>query len=405
MNRFLPAIPTERQRTFLASNALELFYGGAAGGGKTAALLMGALQYVEVPGYSALLLRRTFRELSLPRALIDLSLEWLSPTDAYWSTNEKKWTFPSGATISFGYLDTDRDMWQYQTAAFQYIAFDEVTEFTENQYRFLFSRLRRLEGSILPVRMRSASNPGGRGHEWVKRRFIDSGETVGRVFIPAFLEDNPYLDRVQYEESLKRLDPILFARLRKGDWTVRATDGLFRREWFEIVPESPAEAERVRYWDCASTTEAEADDPDWTIGCRMAQKDGVYYIEDVKRARITPHAVERLVRQTAQLDSLAVRVGMEEEPGSSGKAIIDHYQRNVLRGFAFKGYRSTGTKTIRATPLAIAAEAGNVKLVEGPWVGDFLDELEAAQGHDDQQDAAAGAFEMLQSVSSTVEIW
>ncbi len=211
------------------------------------ALLMAALQYVEQPGYSAILFRRTYTDLSLPGALMDRAAEWLSATDARWEAARKTWVFPSGATLAFGYLEGARDHYRYQGAEFQYVGFDELTEFTEAQYRFLFSRLRRLEGSKVPLRMRAASNPGGVGHEWVRRRFLDEGESAGRIYIPARLEDNPYLDAEQYEHSLAQLDPVTRAQLRYGDWEARAAGGMFQREWFRIAEAAPASARWGRW--------------------------------------------------------------------------------------------------------------------------------------------------------------
>jgi len=164
-NQYITHKPTDKQFEFLFyPDILEGFYGGAAGGGKSDALLMAALQFAEVPRYSALLLRRTYADLSLPEALMDRAQEWLSSTDARWHADTKTWEFPSGATLTFGYLQTERDKYRYQGAAFQMVGFDEITQFTESMYQYLFSRLRRLEDSHVPIRMRAASNPGDIGH-------------------------------------------------------------------------------------------------------------------------------------------------------------------------------------------------------------------------------------------------
>lgn len=260
IEHYIPQNPTPRQKLFLdLEDKLEVFYGGAAGGGKSSALLMGALKYVHIPGYAALLLRRSYTDLSLPGALMDRANQWLQGK-AHWSGMEKKWTFPSGATLTFGYLATEVDKYQYQGAEFQYIGFDELSQFTETQYTYLFSRLRRLKDGRVPLRLRSGSNPGGVGALWVKERFIpddfspefavsekiwekhgedeETGEKLTRYFVPARLDDNPHLDQHQYELSLRNLDPVTRAQLRRGDWQITLRGDILY-QWDEsqtIVP-------------------------------------------------------------------------------------------------------------------------------------------------------------------------
>tara|TARA_Y100000310_G_scaffold126272_1_gene125030 strand:+ start:3758 stop:5116 length:1359 start_codon:yes stop_codon:yes gene_type:complete len=398
---FIPHEPHAKQEAFLALECLEAFYGGAGGGGKSDALLMAALQYVGAPGYHALLLRRTYPDLALPEAIMARSHEWLGRTRATWHAGDKAWSFPSGATLNFGYLQNENDKYRYDSAAFHFIGWDELTQFDESQYRFLFARLRRRKGAgeTIPLRMRSASNPGGRGHEWVKRRMLEEGPARGRIFIPATLEDNPHLDASEYDRSLEELDPVTRAQRKRGDWTARHVGGYFQREWFEIVAEAPVGIQWVRFWDTASTEETPADasaDPDWTAGALVGIVNGVYYLQDMRRVRRTPGGVEALVKQTAQLDRASIpgiRVVMEQEPGASGKGMIDWYRRHVLVGFNFRGKPSTGSKIERAGPVSSAAEAGNIKVVAGgKWISDFFDEAEGFPiGHDDQVDALSGA--------------
>lgn len=367
---------------------LELFYGGAAGGGKTEALLMAALQFVELPDYHALLLRRTYSELALEDSLMNRAFKWLSGK-AIWHAKTYTWIFPSGATLTFGYLETERDKYRYQSSAYQFIGFDELTEFTESQYLFLFSRLRRKKGSNIPLRMRAASNPGGIGHDWVKRRFIDTGK-----YVLATLEDNPYIDKQAYEQSLSKLDYVTRRQLRYGDWSIKSEGALFRREWFEIVEDVPTDLKKVRYWDLAAT---KSDKSDWTAGVLLGVKNGIYYVIDVRRIRGTPLEVESLIRQTAMIDGVEVPIYIEQESGASGVTLIDYYRRKVLPGFIVIADKKTSSKIDRAKPVSAAAEAGNIKLLKGKWIKDFLDEIEVFPlgEHDDQVDALSGAFMAL----------
>jgi len=397
-NKYIPHSPTPKQLAYLVLDTEEAFYGGAAGGGKSDCLLMAALQYVDVPDYAAILFRRTYADLSLPGALMDRAKEWLYQTDAKWKDTEKTWVFPSGATVTFGYLENDQDKYRYQSSEFQFIGFDELTQFQESQYTYLFSRLRRLKVSEVPLRMRAASNPGDKGHEWVKQRFIVEGLEHGRPFIPARMDDNPHLDREGYSKSLQQLDSTTRAQLREGDWNVIAGGSKFKREWFQIVEAAPAECKQVRYWDLAATEAKPGKDPDWTAGALVGRTpQGISYIKDIRRLRGSPLAVENLIKQTAELDGQSVTIYMEQEPGSSGVNTIDHYRREVLQSFTFYGKPSTGSKEERANPVSSQSEAGNFKLVRGTWINAFLDEAEQFPkgNHDDQVDAVSGAYKEL----------
>lgn len=227
---YIPHEPSVPQDAFLWYQGLEALYGGAAGGGKSDALLMAALQYVDIPGYAALLLRKTYVELTLENALLDRSMKWLAHTDASWNGEHRRWTFPSGATLSFGFLQRMQDRARYQSAEFQFIGFDELTAFEETDYRFMFSRLRRLGTMPVPLRVRSATNPGGPGHKWVHSRFIVPFEQMtreerepdpDRIFVPARLSDNPHIDQASYRQALYQLEPELAEQLLEGNWNVR----------------------------------------------------------------------------------------------------------------------------------------------------------------------------------------
>lgn len=395
---YIPHEPHPRQAIFLSLACREAFYGGAAGGGKSDALLMAALQYVDQPGYSAILFRRTYADLSLPGALMDRAKAWLGGTDAHWNDTTKTWRFPSGATLTFAYLEHLDDRLRYQGAEFQFVGFDELTQFPEVAYRYLFSRLRRLEDVKIPLRMRAASNPGGPGHEWVRMRFIDTARGDDCVFIPARLDDNPSLDRSEYEDSLNELDPITRAQLLKGDWEVRPAGNMFRRENIEVVDpqDLPSILREVRYWDLAATRPKQGKKaPDYTAGVKQGiTADNVVYALDVRRAQYDPPGVERLVLRTAAEDGERCRIAMEQEGGSSGKIAAMDWGRKLL-GYTFESDPVTGDKASRARPLASASANGLYKIVRATWNGPYLDELESfpeAEIPDDQVDASSGAF-------------
>jgi len=429
--KFCPHPPHPRQAVFLSLQTKESLYGGAAGGGKSDALLMAALQYVHVPGYSALLLRKSYADLALPDAIMDRAKTWLvNLPGVHWNDQRKVFTFPSGATLTFGYLKYERDRYRYQGSAYQFIGFDEATQFREDEYLYLLSRLRRPNIgtghplSSVPLRMRAASNPGGIGHEWVRQRFVpqmdpltqtmvsphdDYGER--RYFIPAKLDDNPSLDSVEYRKNLMALDPVLRAQLLEGDWGARPPGEMFDRSWFTIVA-NPREQDALkssifswcRTWDLASTERAKnKKDPDYSVGVLMGRTpDDIIIVADVRRVQARPDDVERLVVETAQRDFAVYgnrRIRMEKEPGSSGEFVAQTFAKK-LAGFDFMALRSTGPKDERARPFASYAGNGLVRVFSSPWVSDFLAELEAFPNsglHDDQVDAASLGFSQLVS--------
>lgn len=403
--KYCPETASLTQKVFLRTYALEALFGGAAGGGKSSALLMSALQYVDVPGYSAILFRRTYADLALPGAIMDRFQSWIAAEDDIrWNANNYTAVFPSGARISFGYLNNSQDYLRYKGAEFQFIGMDEVTEIRESDYRYMFSRLRRPANGPLakvPLRMRAASNPAP---NWVRQRFIVEGKETGRIFVPSKLTDNPGIDAASYRQTLQALDPVERRRLEEGDWWSTTLGSLFERESFVLldqneIPEITSAARAVRFWDLAATEPSQSNpDPDWTVGTLMLFDRGVGYVLDVKRARVKGEKVEQLVAQTAYEDGHHVAIRMEQEPGSSGKALVDQYARYVVPGYDFVGNRATGDKVTRARPFAAAVANGNIRVVRGPWLTEWLDEMSAfpeAAPHDDQVDSVVGAFTHL----------
>jgi predicted phage terminase large subunit-like protein len=397
-SRYIPVFPEPKQAAFILCSAREALYGGAAGGGKSVALLIAALEWVDRPDYAALILRRTFADLSLPGALIPLSQEWLGPTDAVWNGNEHTWTFPSGAKLVFGYMDAEKDKFRYQGAAFHFVGWDELTQFTETQYRYLFSRRRRRTGSTAPTVHRSTSNPGGEGHEWVKARFVDPGDPK-RPFFPARLDDNPHLDREDYLHSLDELDPITRAQLLHGDWGAMPSGGWFERHNLEIVDSAPVITGAIRYWDMAATAPKPNTDPDYTVGLLLGEgADGHLYVLDVQRFRLSPADTQQAMKRTARGDAtLPVTIWFEQEGGASGVIAADYIIRSVLDGYPAFADKKDVSKKARAAPVAAQVARRAIKIVRAPWNQAFLDEMEAfpMAGHDDQVDALSGAFAKL----------
>ncbi len=410
--KYIPIVLTPKQEAFLLLNNLEAFYGGAAGGGKSYALLAAALQYVDVPGYNALLLRDTYSNLSKPKALMYLAHEWLQNTDARWRGDIKTYEFPTTglpATLSFGYLDSPLDHFQYLSASYHFVGIDEVVNIREHQALYMFSRMRKDIDTDVPIRFRSASNPPTREQlergAWVKDRYINPKTRVkGAVFIPAQIKDNKHLDKDNYDKSLDKLDPITRKQLKEGDWDVKVSGNMFKRHWFPIVETAPNRIKWTRYWDLAATEEDTNKKPAYTVGVKMGMTpDGLCFVDDVRRERLSPMHVEQLVQRTAFADGRHISIYMEQEPGSSGKAIISHYRRNLLKGFVFRGDAVNKSKSIRHAPYASQAEAGNIILIQGQWNKKFLDEHELYGPFLDQIDSASGAYLKLCGIGSGIQ--
>jgi len=217
------------QTDFLAAGEKDVLYGGAAGGGKSYAMLVDPLRYAHKKAHRALILRRSMPEL---REMIDKSRELYPQAfpGAKFKEVEKLWNFPSGAQVHFGFLERDADVYRYQGQAYSWIGFDEITHLpTEFSWNYLASRLRTTDPEIQTY-LRCTANPGGVGSHWVKKRYIEPQEHnksfegkdgLTRKFIPAKLSDNPYLDADGvYEQMLKSLPPTQRQQLLEGNWDV-----------------------------------------------------------------------------------------------------------------------------------------------------------------------------------------
>lgn len=242
------------QTMFLESTARECMIGGAVFGGKSDALLVGALRYVYHPDYNAIILRREREDL---RETIDRGRELYEACcpGAEWIETRGRFEFPSGASILMGHAQHEKDIEAYKSFEFSYIGFDELTTFTRRQYVYMLSRNRAKQRSGLPTFMRSGTNPDGEGHEWVYNRFVKNRKpyavyeydyeirkpdgsslttTLTRQFIPSTVFDNPHAGDVEgYIAGLRSMGQHLADALLYGKWD------FFRGQMFPYdLPES-----------------------------------------------------------------------------------------------------------------------------------------------------------------------
>ena len=214
------------QTEFLQRTEFEVLFGGATGPGKTDCLIAVMTRYIENPRYRGLILRRTTPQM---REIRDRCHELYPALGGIYLSGDKRWTFPSGAMITLGHMNNEVDMYNYHGHQFHWIGFDELTQFLESQYIYIFSRVRTIDPEI-PCRVLSTSNPGNIGHNWVKERFqpgerdgktfYDKKTGLSRVFIPATVEDNPTLfdNDPDYVKRLESASDINVKRYRHGIW-------------------------------------------------------------------------------------------------------------------------------------------------------------------------------------------
>ena len=396
----------------------EAFFGGAAGGGKSDALLMAALQYVDVPGYAALLIRRTFPELDQPGGLLDRSRDWLMNTEAKYNSQKKMWTFPSGAKLAFGYLEIEKHKYQYQGSEFQFIGFDELTAHEMTNYTYLFSRCRKTQNIPVPLRIRSASNPGNIGHEWVKERFISNTEDNGTKFVSAKIQDNPHLSQEEYLEFMSHLDYDTRMQLLHGDWDHVTSGDIFKRQWFKYFDQdeefyylgtSRRPVPKNKCWrfgavDLAISLKASADYT--VIGVFDVTENGEIIVVEILRERMDAPTIQ----ETAE--NMYTRFNLDfllSEKVQWQEALI-HYLRR--KGLAVKAYMPKGDKASRARAASIRYEAGMVfHPKSAPWFEAFETELVMFTGddkqdpHDDQVDVISMACNQVGKIHGDPEWW
>lgn len=384
-SRWIPHRPTERQAAFLDLDTMEGLYGGAAGGGKTDALLMAALQYADVPGYSALLLRRTFPELEGADGLISRAHDWLGPTAAEWREAKSRWEFPSGATLQFGHMQHETDKYKYQGQAYHFVGYDELTHFTETQYTYLLSRMRRLRTQSVPVRMRAATNPGGIGHKWVKGRFVDPGDPA-RPFVPAKLADNPHLDQDEYRRALAQLDSTTRAQLEDGLWVMDGQGLVYRFSRALNVVEAlpPGQWEYVLAIDLGSSESKPT--TGFVVLAFRWDAPGVYVVHAQKLAGLSPTTIADEARRLEESLTDGGFIETVADAGALGKGYLREWaERDLLSANAAQKANKLGFRKL----LNGALERGELHLVEGQCE-ELIDELETLPWNERGTDAAPG---------------
>lgn len=435
-----------RQEQFLSSSADIVIYGGAAGGGKSWGLLMEPLRHItSVPGFGAVIFRRNTTQIRNEGGLWDESKKLYPLTGAIAKEATLEYIFPPyGNKVKFAHLEHENTVLNWQGSQIALIGFDELTHFVETQFWYMLSRNRSTCG-VSPY-VRAGTNPDP--DSWV-RRLIDwwigedgfpiqeragvlrwfirvNGELVwgdtkqelltkfpesqpkSLTFIPSKLEDNQILMRKDpaYKSNLMALSKVDRARLLDGNWNIRPSSGdYFKRDWFRITNTLPNDVTQwVRYWDRAATEPSQnSPDPDWTVGVLMGKrKTGEIIIADIKRDRLTPAGVEALYTRVTKHDAETYQnyaSWHQTDPGQAGK-VEAHHISIAMRGHNVRfDPVPKVNKLTRVLPLSAYAEAGNVSVLNAVWNEAFFSELEALPdaGHDDQADAAAGAFNVLSS--------
>ncbi len=449
----LPPPQPGPQTAFLESKADITFYGGAAGGGKTAALLLDFArpELVQLPGYGGVIFRRTYAQVKNEGGLWDEATKFYPDIGGEPKESVLEYQFPPGSTVRFAHLQHEKNKLDWQGAQLARLGFDELTHFSETQIFYMLSRARTTIGIRPQVRGTTnpdadswlVTGPDGWGSGFMSWWIDDDGfaipERSGVVrwfvriqreihwasdpsdlklqfpgvppksftFIASKLSDNRILMEADpsYLANLMALHPTERARLLEGNWKVRDEAGKFiNRGWFPILDQVPIQGGlECRFWDLAATAkETRGDDPDWTVGWKMRKVGHEFFVSDVLRLRGNPAEVERTVLNTAAADGRGCLIGFEQEPGSAGKQQI-HEWRQKLTGYPVRSLVPHGDKLERARPFAVQSEAGNIKMLRAPWNNAVLSVLHSVPdgAHDDDLDAGSGCYQVLMGAGAS----
>jgi predicted phage terminase large subunit-like protein len=430
------------QINFLNSDADIAIFGGAAGSGKSWALLLEAMRYPATrPGFDSVMFRRNTTDLRRPGGLWPESARLFPFSNGIPVSHQLTWKWPGYGTVKMAHLEHETDVLAWHGAQVPCICFDELTTFTRYQFFYLMSRNRGTTGVRPYIRASCNADAGSWVAsliEWwirpetgypipersgVIRYFVrgagdeliwfdskqEAMEKTGRgpetikslTFISAKLADNPALMRndPNYLGNLMMLPQVERERLLNGNWKIRPSGGLFfNRSWVRVVDIAPAHLQSARGWDLAATPETPETDPDWTCGTKIGRtNDGKYIVLDHKYIRGSPADVERLILNTASQDGFEVQVGLPQDPGQAGKAQVASFVR-LMAGYTIEASPETGDKVTRFSPFSSQAEHGNVLVLRAPWNERWFTTLESFPNdgvHDDDCDSTARAFSLV----------
>lgn len=431
------------QELFLSTSADIAVYGGAAGGGKSFALLLEAIRHItKVKGFGATIFRKTSPQIRNEGGLWDESKKIYAPLNAEPVESTLKWKFPPfGNAVKFAHLDHEKDVHNYQGSQIPLIGFDELTHFSQSQFFYMLSRNRSTCG-VKPY-VRATTNPDcdswlAKFIAWwinqdtgypikersgVVRWFARIGDVVqwdeskqglidrypevlsieappkSFTFIAATLDDNKILTEKDpgYKANLLALPRVQREQLLKGNWKIKPSAGdYFPEESVTIIDVLPSDLiNTCRGWDLAATTPTtENQSPDSTSGIKIGiRKNGDVIILDRKNKKINANGVRQLVKNTASTDGTKCKIRIPQDPGQAGKVQAQEYIK-LLSGYPIKTMPVSGDKQTRSGGLSAQWHAGNVYLLAGDWNEGYLAEMNAFPlgAHDDDVDASNDAY-------------
>jgi predicted phage terminase large subunit-like protein len=441
------------QEMFLNCTADIALYGGAAGGGKTYALLLENMKDTDNPKFGSVIFRRSMAQITTEGGLWDNTMDLYPRKGAMPKlTPRPTMLFPSGAKVAFAHLQYDETVLDWQGAQIPLICFDELTHFTRKQFFYMLSRNRSMSGA--KSRIRATTNPDadswvGDFIEWwiddkgypipersgVIRYFVvvsdevlwaDSaqelvnsyGIKIEHVKSFTFIASSIYDNRILLEKdpgylaNLNALSTVEKGRLLQGNWKIKPSAGMyFKRDQAQLVAVPPSRIVKVcRAWDLAATIPTpENPSPDATAGVMIGKlADGRFIVLDVDHARLIASGVRTKIKNVAVADKNDygnVKIRLPQDPGQAGKEQAQSYVTH-LAGYSVKTQRVTGDKITRAEPFSSQWQAGNVLVLARPWNDAYFTELESfpTGAHDDMVDASSDAFTEIAEDNRVYEI-